>query len=322
MSFWSYLPRYVSKAEKMARAEKKLNQLKKKNHDLRPVVIEGSVIARTWWGKAWNKNLERYADYTNRIGRGRSYVRCGAVLDLQINAGEIKALVHGSRAKPYSINIKIKKLNRNIWQQITSECSGKLETLEELLAGKFPKALEETFMQRDKGLFPSPKEIEFDCSCPDWASMCKHIAAALYGIGARLDEDPTLFFILRGVDTGDLIRRTVSSKAGSLLEKASKKSARVIADADLSSVFGIDLADGAGSFQLADDSAKELFVNNGVRKARPRKTVKSRVKKNAGSARTENSPKKSVTKKETVRPKAKRVVKAAKKQARGGKKKR
>ena len=219
MSFWSGFPRYVSKAEKMARAEKKLIQLKKKKQDLRPVIIEGSAIARTWWGKAWNKNLERYADYSNRIGRGRSYVRCGSVLDLRIEAGEIKALVHGSRAKPYSITIKIKKLNRNVWQEITSGCSGMLESLEELLAGKFPKALEETFMQRDRGLFPSPKELEFDCSCPDWASMCKHVAATLYGVGARLDEDPSLFFTLRGVATEELVagryrprRRTCSRK--------------------------------------------------------------------------------------------------------------
>ena len=173
-------------------------QLKKKQ-DLRPVIIDGSVIARTWWGKAWNKNLESYADYTNRIGRGRSYVRSGAVLDLQVSAGEITALVQGSRAKPYSITIRIKKLNKNTWNLVTSACEGKLESLEELLAGKFPKALEEAFMQRKTGLFPSPKEIEFECSCPDWASMCKHIAATLYGIGARLDEDPTLFFTLRGV---------------------------------------------------------------------------------------------------------------------------
>jgi uncharacterized Zn finger protein len=322
MSFWSRFPRYVSKAEKKASAEKKLNQLKKKRQDLRPVIIEGSPIARTWWGKAWNKNLERYADYSNRIGRGRSYVRCGAVLDLQINAGEIKALVHGSRAKPYSINIKIKKLNRNTWQQVTTECAGMLESLEELLAGKFPKGLEEVFMQRDAGLFPSPKEIDFDCSCPDWASMCKHVAAALYGIGARLDEDPSLFFTLRGVDTGDLISRTVSSKAESLLKKASKKSSRIIEDSDLSAVFGIDLAGDAGSSQPAGDSAKEIPAAGGVRKAGPRKTVKGGAKKKGDSAQAVKPPRKAVAKRDVVKRKAKGAVKAVtRKQTRGGKKK-
>ncbi len=321
MAFWGF-PRYVSVAEKKARAEKKLNQLKKKKQDLRPVIIEGSAIARTWWGKAWNKNLERYADYSNRIGRGRSYVRYGSVLDLQINAGEIKALVHGSRAKPYSITIKIRKLNRAAWQEITSGCSGMLESLEELLAGKFPKALEEAFMQRDRGLFPSPKELEFDCSCPDWASMCKHVAAALYGVGARLDEEPTLFFTLRGVETSELISRTVSTQAESLLEKASKKSSRIIADADLSSVFGIDLAGNAGSYQPAGGSAKEILADNGVRKAGERKAVRARVKKVVSSAQAVKPPKKSVAKKETVKQKARRAVKAvAKKQTNIRKKK-
>jgi uncharacterized Zn finger protein len=299
MSFWSF-PKYVCKAEKKAKAEKKLAQLKKKQ-DVRPVIIEGSAIARTWWGKAWNKNLERYADYSNRIGRGRSYVRCGSVLDLRINAGEIKALVHGSRAKPYSINIKIKKLNRNVWQEITSRCSGMLESLEELLAGKFPKALEETFMLRDRGLFPSPKELEFDCSCPDWASMCKHVAATLYGVGARLDEDPSLFFTLRGVATEDLVSRTVSSKAEDLLKKASKKSSRIIADADLSSVFGIDLVGETGPSQSAGDSATEVLVDNPVRNVRTGKAGKSRARKNAGSAQAPKPPKKSAAKKGTVK---------------------
>ncbi len=239
MRFWEF-PRYVSKAEKQAKAAKKLEQLKKKR-DVRPVILQGSSIARTWWGKSWNQNLERYADYSNRIGRGRSYVRHGAVLDLQISCGEIRALVQGSRSKPYEILIKIEKLSKNKWQRISTSCSGRLDSVSELLAGDFPKELGELFLQRDAGLFPAPKEIAFECSCPDWASMCKHVAATLYGVGARLDEDATLFFTLRGIDTVDLISRTISSKAESLLEKASKRSSRIINDADLSALFGIEL---------------------------------------------------------------------------------
>lgn len=321
MGFWSF-PKYVCKAEKKAQAEKKLNQLKKKQ-DVRPVIIHGSAIARTWWGKAWNKNLERYADYSNRIGRGRSYVRCGAVLDLQINAGEIKALVHGSRAKPYSINIKIKKLNRTAWQRVTSECAGMLESLEELLVGKFPKGLEETFMQRDTGLFPSPKEIDFDCSCPDWASMCKHVAAALYGVGARLDEDPSLFFTLRGVDTGDLVSRTVANKAESLLEKASKKSARIIADADLSSVFGIDLAGYADSPVTEGASGMKGHthgVGKAVGTARRRKTARSTARTDARPKPGVKSKKPSSTKKGAVKQKAGTSKTSTKKRAKGRKK--
>ncbi len=240
MSYWSY-PRYVSVAEKRAKALKKLKQLKKKNPHINPIAIEGTAIARTWWGKAWNKNLESYADYSNRIGRGRSYVRHGAVLDLQVHSGKVDSLVQGSGSRPYSVTIRIKAMNKKTWAGIKSGSEGKLDSLQELLAGKFPKALGEVFTIQGKGLFPSPKEIDFDCSCPDWASMCKHVAATLYGIGAKLDQDPGLFFKLRQVKMKDLVSETVEGKTRELLKKARKKTARVIADSDLGDVFGIDM---------------------------------------------------------------------------------
>ena len=289
------------------KTEKKLAQSEKKQ-GLRPVIIEGSVIARTWWGKAWNKNLESYADYTNRIGRGRSYVRSGAVLDLQVSAGEIKALVQGSRAKPYAITITIKKLNKNTWNLVASACEGKLESLEELLAGSFPKALEETFMQRKTGLFPSPGEIEFACSCPDWASMCKHIAATLYGIGARLDEDPTLFFTLRGVDTADLIKRAVSGKAEDLLRKASRKSSRTIEGVDLSAVFGIDLGEESGSASSDDEAKTKLPDEESARMADVRKILKKQLKMDAKLAKKEKLSKKPGAKKKSVKQNADGIV--------------
>ena len=234
-------PQYVSVAEKKAKAAKKLKQLKKKMPDIKPVVIEGNALARTWWGKSWNKNLERYADYTNRIGRGRSYVRHGAVLDLKIDSGHVTALVQGSTSKPYEVVISIKGINQANLKEIKKQCEGQLKSLQDLLAGKFPKALAEIFFNKENGLFPSPQTISFDCSCPDWASMCKHVAAALYGIGARFDEDPSLFFKLRGVDTENLIARAVKDKTGKLLAKTKKKSAKVLDDADLSGIFGIDM---------------------------------------------------------------------------------
>ncbi|MEK7289408.1 MAG: hypothetical protein AAB067_04455, partial [Planctomycetota bacterium] len=237
MSFWSF-PRYVSVGEKQQRAKKKLEKLMKENKDIKPVRIEGTAIAKTWWGKAWNKNLEAYADYSNRIGRGRTYVRSGSVLDLQIQEGHVKALVQGSESDPYSIVIKIKSLEKNIWEEIKTFCAGKLDSLQELLMGKFPEALSEMFTARGKGLFPSPKEIDFDCSCPDMASMCKHIAATLYGVGARLDHEPNLFFLLRQIEIGDLISETIKDKTEELLTRAQKKSQRILEDQDLSSVFG------------------------------------------------------------------------------------
>lgn len=238
MSYWKYAP-YVSVGDRKAKAEKKIAQLKKKNPNIKPVVIPGTALAKSWWGKSWNKNLERYADYSNRIGRGRSYVRHGSVLDLQITPGKIEALVQGSGSKPYQVDIRIKPLKKLNWLKVKSACEGKLDSLQKLLAGKFPKELNDTFMAQDKGLFPTPDEIEFDCSCPDWASMCKHVAATLYGIGARLDENPALFFELRQVNISDLITQAVETKTKNLLDKAKKKSSRVIDDANLGDVFGI-----------------------------------------------------------------------------------
>lgn len=238
---YGFYPRYVTVGEKRAKAKKKLEQMKKKHPDIHPVLLEGRTIARTWWAKSWNYNLERYADYSNRIGRGRTYVRHGAVLDLRIDAGRVESLVQGSRSKPYSVNIGIKPLNKKIRRDIQAACEGKLDSLQALLAGEFPEALREIFMARDRGLFPSPKEIEFRCSCPDWAYMCKHVAATLYGIGARLDEEPALFFKLRQVEMKNLIARAIKDKTHKLLRKAGKKSKRVIAESDLAGVFGIEM---------------------------------------------------------------------------------
>lgn len=241
MSYWGFYRPYVSKARQKAKAEKKIAALKKKNPALRPVLIEGRTLARTWWGKSWNSNLENYADYYNRLGRGRSYVRHSAVLDLQIKPGLIKSLVQGSDYSPYKIEIKIKPLSKKTWNNIKNICQGKLDSLPELLEGKFPPSLSEVFTDKKSGLFPSPAKISFNCSCPDWASMCKHIAATLYGVGARLDNEPTLFFTLRKVEIKDLITKVVGDKTVSLLKKAERKSSRVIDDSDLSSLFGINM---------------------------------------------------------------------------------
>lgn len=239
MAFNSYYGEYVPVAKKKEKARKAMDKLLKKNPDLTPVILEGSIIAKTWWGKAWNKNLEIYADYTNRISRGRSYVRNGAVLDLKIETGIVKALVQGSESKPYNIEIKIEPLSSEKWDDILKICKHKIDNLAELLSGKFPKELEEIFTIRGRGLFPTQKEITFKCSCYDWASMCKHVTAVLYGIGARFDEDPSLFFSLRNIDFSDLLMKTIDQKMQSMLENSDKKTGRVIDDGDVFDLFGL-----------------------------------------------------------------------------------
>ncbi len=239
MSFYGY-GKYVTAEERKNKAMKAVEKLKKKNKDISPIVIEGRSIAKTWWGKAWNNNLESYSDYSNRIERGRTYVRNGSVLDLKIDKGIVRALVQGSRAKPYEVDVRIQRINDDLWKKIIKSCEGKIESLQELIDGKFPKALSELFTAKGSGLFPSPKEISFDCSCPDWASMCKHVASVLYGIGSRLDDNPEMFFSLRDVNIEDLISKAIQGKTKAMLSKADAKSRRILEDGDIAALFGVD----------------------------------------------------------------------------------
>ena len=188
-------PSYVSAAERRLRAAREAQKLRKKGSPVEPVTIEGRRIASTFWGKAWSDNMESYRDFESRLPRGRSYARNGSVLDLQIAPGKITALVSGSSL--YSVAIDITQLSKKKWGAIRADCAGGIDSLVELLQGKLSKAVMERLCRQDAGLFPKPSEIRFSCTCPDFASMCKHVAAALYGGGARLDRKPELLFRLR-----------------------------------------------------------------------------------------------------------------------------
>jgi uncharacterized Zn finger protein len=229
---------YVSAAERRLRAKCEMAKLQKKGHPVSPVVIEGRTIARTFWGKAWCDNLEHYSDYANRLPRGRTYVRNGSVIDLQIAPGEVKALVSGSDI--YTVTVSVVPVSKARWKSICSDCAGAIDSLVELLQGRFSKGVMERVCQQRSGLFPSPNEIKLSCSCPDWAGMCKHIAAVLYGIGTRLDQQPELLFRLHMVDERELI-----TKAGNELPLSKKGPAatKVLGDDEnLSALFGLDMA--------------------------------------------------------------------------------
>lgn len=235
---WGYY-KYVPVGKKKQNAETALEKLKKKRPDIRPVVISGNKVAKTWWGIAWNKNLEAYADYANRISRGRAYVRNGFVLDLQISSGSVSAIVAGSRRNPYNVEISIDPLSMDKWNRITEMCGRSIASIDQLVQGKFPEELEMLFTQKGEGLFPAPKEIKLSCDCPDWAVMCKHVAAVLYGIGARFDEDSTLFFKLRDIEIEALIKKSIEEKMKDMLKNSEKKPRRAIKDTDISDLFGI-----------------------------------------------------------------------------------
>ena len=245
MSYYGWKP-YVSVAARRAKAEKAAAKAKKTGADHSPIESYRGAIAKTFWGKAWCDNLEAYSDYANRLPRGRTYVRNGSVIDLQISAGEVRAQVMGSSL--YQVAVKVSTVPVQQWQAIGADCSGSIDSLVELLQGKLSKAVMERICTPRTGLFPAPKEIEFSCSCPDWASMCKHVAAVLYGVGARLDQRPELLFSLRRVDAKDLV-----SQAGAGLPKSKKGQAagKVLDTSMLGDVFGIEMDETAAPKKAA-----------------------------------------------------------------------
>src|ERR1700682_437086 len=226
---------YVSVAQRRRQAEREMQKRKMQGHAVSPVIIEGRAIVKTFWGKSWCENLEGYSDYENRLPRGRTYVRNGSVVDLQIKPGVINAWVSGSEL--YEISLTVAPVAKSRWKSICEDCAGAIDSLVELLQGRFSKGVMERICRQNHGLFPAPAEIQLSCSCPDWADMCKHVAAVLYGIGARLDHRPELLFLLRGVDEKELIVKAGSSMP---LAKQAPAAGRVLGG-DLSDIFGLDM---------------------------------------------------------------------------------
>jgi uncharacterized Zn finger protein len=249
MSFWGFRP-YVPVAVRRAQAAKEIEKFRKKGRAVSPVVIEGRKIAKNFWGKAWCDNLERYSDYANRLPRGRTYVSNGSLIDLQIERGKVEALVSGS--KIYNVKIDIKATVPERWKSICADCAGSVGSLVELLQGKLSKNVMERVCREADGLFPAPREITMSCSCPDWAGLCKHVAATLYGVGARLDHHPDLLFTLRGVNRDDMVSVVGANLP---LTSAAVASARVLADDDVAALFGLDISEPMTPFGTKPDIA-------------------------------------------------------------------
>ena len=223
---------YVPVAVRHARARREMNRLRKKGRNIQPVEIEGRTIARSFWGKRWCDHLESFSDYANRLPRGRTYVRNGSVCHLEVHPGRIGAIVMGSEL--YDVTIRIGKLKAAVWKSIKHRCSGRIGSVLELLQGKLSRQVMGVVTDREHGLFPKPGEIRFDCSCPDWATMCKHVAAVLYGVGSRLDDRPESLFLLRGVDSAELVATGMALPGAATTDDA-------LADDALAGIFGIDL---------------------------------------------------------------------------------
>jgi uncharacterized Zn finger protein len=286
---------YVPVAARRKKAVREIKKLRKKGHPVAPVVIEGRRIATTFWGKAWCDNLESYHDFESRLPRGRTYVRNGSVIDLQISPLKVRAMVSGSSI--YKVSVGIAVVPKAQWQAVCRDCAGGIDSLVELLQGRFSKGVMERLCRQDKGLFPRPSEIDFSCSCPDYASMCKHVAAVLYGIGSRLDEKPELLFHLRAVNENDLVTHIDTALP---LAKKGPDAGKVLESDDLSALFGLDMAEGnaAGADMPAPQPARK------DKKSRARGEAGTRRKAVAPPAQKKNAAKAKTTKSRKHRPDA------------------
>ena len=270
MSFFRWGPK-LSVAAQRRQAEKRLAKLNKGGGGLSPVVIEGRKIATSFWGKAWCDNLESYSDYANRLPRGRSYVRHSCVVDLQIGKGEISALVSGSSL--YNVRITVGALDAKAWSGICRDCSGSIDSIVELLQGRLSKSVMDRVCRPGDGLFPTPKAIKLSCSCPDGASMCKHVAATLYGVGARLDSKPELLFILRGVDQQELIARASAAPMAAAGNTAAVRG-KVLGDTDLAALFSLDIDEAAPGNDAREAGAMKTAASTASDRRRRKDLIK------------------------------------------------
>ena len=264
MAWWSFKP-YQSVGQRAARARQTIKTRIKRGEKLSPVTLSSSKITTTFWGSAWCDNIESYQDYSNRLGRGRSYVRNGMVVDLQIKPGQVTALVSGSAL--YEIEIQLTPLKKDLWQAVKSQCAGQIGSLVDLLQGKLSKDVMNVVTAPKTGFFPAPNEIKMQCSCPDHAGLCKHLAAVMYGIGARFDEQPELLFQLRQVDHLELLTAAGEQVAA----KSKSPGANTLADDALADIFGIELV----------DEPKSQPVRKRISLAKPKSATRKKIKKDS-----------------------------------------
>src|ERR1700692_4277174 len=250
---------YIPAAARRQAAERTVAKKVRRAQGLWPVTASRGAIAKSFWGKAWCQSLERYSDYSNRLPRGRTYLRNGSVIDLTIGPGEVTAQVMGSSL--YRITVSISEVAGAHWQAVARDCGRSIDTLVELLQGQLSTSVMERITRPGTGLFPSPTEIAFSCNCPDSAAMCKHVAATLYGIGARLDSAPELLFGLRKVDAKELIAR--AGEGATPVQKL-PGAGRILDSSKLADVFGID-------FGAADPKSSHKPIGKKRKSVAPRK---------------------------------------------------
>jgi uncharacterized Zn finger protein len=286
---------YVPVAERRRQAQRAAAKLNKTGQSVAPVTIEGRKIATTFWGRAWCDNMESYRDYESRLPRGRSYVRNGLVVDLKVASGRVTAMVSGSEL--YTVTITVKETAKSQWQAICRDCAGGIDSLVELLQGRLSKGVMERLCRQQGGLFPRPSDIRFSCSCPDHASMCKHVAAALYGIGARLDHQPELLFRLRAVDETGLVAGIDKALP---LSTRGREAGKLLETDDVSALFGLEIAQSSNAPDTPSVTVRASAV--------PASATGAFGAKAAASKRSSATPRPAVSKARGRAPGQKRVL--------------
>lgn len=250
-SAWSEWPDFFeedppSSHDRIRVAAEATARAKARGKPFEPVVGTGRKLARSVWGQAWCRHIESFHDFQNRLPRGRTYLRSGSVADLRIEPGRISARVAGRRL--YEARIDVAACPTTTWNAVVESCRGGVSSLVALLEGRLPDAMLRQMGEVEDGLFPDLRQVKLSCSCPDWARLCKHLAAVLYGVGVRLDERPDLLFVLRRVDPQDL----VDTRA-----LPSTPSAEDTLTEDLSGLFGVEIDLSSSPSPSPSPSARE-----------------------------------------------------------------
>lgn len=301
--YWGF-KKYVPVARRRAKAANFAKQLaKKQRRSLCPVKIDGRKIANTFWGEAWCDNLESYSDFANRLPRGRTYVRNGSVIDLQIKSGVVEALVSGSDV--YTVNITISRLKPATWETIKKDCAAEIDSLLDLLSGRLSEGVMQRLTRQQDGLFPQPSEIGIKCSCPDWAGLCKHAAAVMYGVGSHLDGQPELLFRLRDVDHAELVSQAVSEAN---LDQALGAQNQALEGQDLGALFGIEMDSPANDQPTAAKPPRKRSAKNTGGRSRATTPANTKPKHSITTSKSRHSKNSKagigVTERKTAKPAA------------------
>jgi uncharacterized Zn finger protein len=228
-----------------SRGQRQLDERRAAGAPLRVVTpSHRQALSDTPWGQAWNRHLMEHSHYASRMPRGRTLLRKGSVMDLDVSPGVITAIVAGTQV--YDITIKVAPLDEDRWAAIQRACHGRIANVVDLLSGDVSPEVMRTVTHPEEGLFPQPSDLRCICRCPDESDLCEHSAAVLYAVGIHLDDHPSALFSLRHAAPDALVAQDTATAIAHLTAAPSDVST-TLARTDLADLFGIQLIDESAS---------------------------------------------------------------------------